>query len=298
MLGSTILRTYHSVCLTVTSQTYIFLSEIGEQGEVAKDHGGSLLVSREPSKVTRCVAAEWGSRRGKEVGPGEGTATSCNECVGVCRPAEGRDACWIAREAPTSMVRLRGGPLGVPMGDVTEGVLERRGYGVGTEARCAPLARRTSMSGGRGRGDVHESQYYRQRDSPANRTEHDRDDVRGRRRARSRCRGPCRRGSGDLGWMIASGGGAVSGSSGEDGEGRGEGEGSDVCFHGGPGGAMRSAASAEAREGAPAARCETRARGGGRERDHRLRWWRVEREGREEKDESAGSGWGGSALDD
>lgn len=144
--------------------------------------------------------------------------------------------------------------------------------------------------------DVHESQYYRQRDDPANRTEHDCDDVRGRQRARSRCRGPRGRGSGDLGWMIASGGGAVAG--GKDGEGRGEGEGSDVCFHGGPGGAMRSAAGAEAREGAPAARCETRARGGGRERDHRLRWWRVESEGKDEEDESAGSGWGGSALDD
>lgn len=65
--------------------------------------------------------------------------------------------------------------------------------------------------------DVHESQYYHQRDDPADRTAYDRDDVRGRR---ARPRG---RGSSVRGLTIASGSGVFCGEG-------GEGEGSDVSF--------------------------------------------------------------------
>jgi hypothetical protein len=78
--------------------------------------------------VARCVTAEWGSYRGKYVGPGEGTTTPYGERIGASGTVGRGNPGWKARAASTSIVSLPGGNgylLGGLIGEVTVVVSER-----------------------------------------------------------------------------------------------------------------------------------------------------------------------------
>ena len=73
-----------------------------------------------------CSALRYGRKGFVDVGPGEGTTTPYDECIGVCETANRWCAGWRARAAPTSIVSAPGGN-GYLLGGLTGEVAVRVG---------------------------------------------------------------------------------------------------------------------------------------------------------------------------
>jgi len=103
------------------SNIHMFQNWGVEEGELKDRERVSFVSSVESprtfGRTLRCGRV--GLTCGKKVGPGEGTTPLYGERG---EPADRRDVCWMAREAPTSIVSLRGGnggPLGGLVGEGT-----------------------------------------------------------------------------------------------------------------------------------------------------------------------------------